>query len=103
MQLFSQGRGNALDTAFFKLESETKQLTLQHLNENPGTEQVVIANQQDAVPALMRSATLLLNLADLTPTLSTMEGASVALWTAVLGLSSISNQRLPISRSKAAH
>ena len=69
-----------------KLESETKQLAMQYLTENPSTERVANANQQDAVPALMQSSVLLLKFADLKPMLTTIEDANVALWTVTSGL-----------------
>lgn len=68
-----------------RLEDEMKQLALQHLSEHDGREHVVMPDQRDAVPALVRCAILLLKLADLTPARAA-EDVSVALWMAIAGV-----------------
>ena len=83
---FPEGRGTASPTSFesLKLETEMKQLALQKFKEDSNTEFSV--DQQDVVPVLMRSAILLLKVADLTPLLSTTEDASNLLWLSIAGL-----------------
>lgn len=70
--------GTASPADFLKLDSEMKRSALQHVEEDSGKE-------QNAVPALMRCAILLLKIADLTPPEATAREHS-AIWMAVDGV-----------------
>ena len=73
--LSSFDRGTGSPTEFLKLDSEMKQLALRHVKEDPGQE-------QDATLPLMRCASLLLKVADMTPPTAAAH-ASPTMWMAI--------------------